>query len=72
MQVGERLNSIDRRLDTLEHSMQSRFDQIEGRFEVRFGQLEGRVGLIDQRFNWLIGIVLATWITTILTVLFHR
>lgn len=50
VQVGERLNSIDRRLDTLEHTMESRFSQV------------------DARFNWLTGMVLGTWITTILTI----
>jgi CII-binding regulator of phage lambda lysogenization HflD len=46
-QVGERLNGIDRRLET----MDSKF---------------------ENRFNWLIGIVVGTWATTILTVLFHH
>lgn len=46
-QVGERLNSIDRRLDRLEQSSES-------------------------RFTWLVGIIVGTWITTILTFLFHH
>ena len=45
---------------------------LEAMLESRFGTIEGRFGIIDQRFNWLIGIMVATWITTILTVLFHR
>ena len=53
-QVTERLNSMDRRLDRIETTMESRF------------------GLVDQRLNWVIGIVVSTWITTVLTVLFHR
>jgi tetrahydromethanopterin S-methyltransferase subunit G len=56
-QIGERLSSIDRRLDS-----------IDG----RFGQVDSRFAQIDSRFNWLIGIVIGTWITTILTVLFHH
>ncbi|HEY2476382.1 MAG TPA: hypothetical protein VGI19_16500 [Candidatus Cybelea sp.] len=56
-QVGERLNSIDRRLD----SMDGRFAQVDARF-----------AQIDTRFNWLTGIVVGTWITTILTILFHH
>jgi tetrahydromethanopterin S-methyltransferase subunit G len=51
-QIGERLNSIDRRLDS-----------IDG----RFAQVDARFAQIDTRFNWLIGIVVGTWITTILT-----
>lgn len=35
----------------------------------RFGRLEQA---LDARFSWLMGIVVGTWITTILTVLFHR
>ena len=70
---------VERRLDSLERSMDSRFSQIdsrlgqmESRFESRFNQMESRFGIIDQRFNWLIGIVVASWISTIVTVLFHR
>lgn len=53
-EFGERLNSIDRRLDAFEHTVESRF------------------ALIDQRLTWIVGILVGTWITTILTVLFHR
>ena len=75
VQVGERLNSIDRRLDTIEQIMQCRFAQVDARFdrlESRFDRLESRFTLVDQRFMWLIGILFGTWITTILTVLFHH
>ncbi|MBV8601159.1 MAG: hypothetical protein JO359_06275 [Candidatus Eremiobacteraeota bacterium] len=64
-QVADRLNGIDRRLDSLEQRSEIRFAQIDS----RFGQLAAQM---DQRFNWLTGIVVATWITTILTILFHR
>jgi uncharacterized coiled-coil protein SlyX len=59
---------MDRRLETLEHVV------IEGfkRVDTRFDQVEARFSLIDRRFNWLIGIVVASWISTIVTVLFHR
>ena len=60
-QVGERLNSIDRRLESM--------DQRIGRLELT---MESRFGLIDQRFNWLIGIIVGTWITSLLTFLFHH
>jgi tetrahydromethanopterin S-methyltransferase subunit G len=92
-QVVERLNGIDRRLDTLEHVVQSRFSQLEQLIEARFGandarftsidqrfvqidqrfaMIDQRFVMIDQRFNWLIGIVIGTWIITILTILFHH
>jgi len=56
-QVNERLNSIDRRLEGFDR----RFEGIDRRFES-----------VDRRFNWLTGIVVATWVTTILTILFHH
>jgi tetrahydromethanopterin S-methyltransferase subunit G len=65
VQVADRLNSIDRRLDTIENVMQSRFGQLEQGLNSRFN-------LIDQRFTWMIGLMVGTWITTILTVLFHH
>ncbi len=52
---------VDRRLESLDRMTVSRFDQQEGRFNQ-----------IDQRFNWLIGIVMTSWISTILTILLHR
>jgi hypothetical protein len=61
LQVDRRLDSVERRLDSLERSIDSRFNQVESRFTI-----------IDQRFNWLTGIVVASWISTIVTVLFHR
>ena len=61
VQFGERLNSIDHRLDTLENVMESRFSLVDQRF-----------ALLDQRITWLIGIIVGTWITTILTILFHH
>jgi len=56
---------VDRRLETIERTMESRFTQVETRLESRFS-------MIDQRFNWLIGIVMASWISTIVTMLFHH
>ncbi|MBV8725548.1 MAG: hypothetical protein JO350_09470 [Candidatus Eremiobacteraeota bacterium] len=74
-QIRDRLNSLDLRLDSLERTLEVRFDRIEGRFgqiDGRFAQIEGRFTQIDQRFMWLTGLVLGTWITTILTILFHH
>lgn len=56
-QVNERLGSIERRLDTI---------------DVRFNQVDARFNHVDSRFNWLTGIVVGTWVTTILAVLFHH
>jgi len=60
-QIRDRLNSIDGRLASID----ARFAQIDG----RFAALEAK---IDSRFSWLLGIVVTSWVTTILTILFHR
>jgi tetrahydromethanopterin S-methyltransferase subunit G len=66
---------LDARLARVEGAFEQvdrRLDSLERRFESLEAMLEARFGIVDQRFNWLIGIMIATWITTILTVLFHR
>jgi len=63
-QIRDRLNSID-----------GRFPQIDARFaqiEARFAQIDARFAQMDNRFIWLTGTVIGTWITTILTILFHH
>jgi hypothetical protein len=60
-QVRDRLNGIDARLAGID----ARIGGLETAMEARFAQ-------IDQRFMWLTGIVIGTWITTILTILFHH
>jgi tetrahydromethanopterin S-methyltransferase subunit G len=56
-QVNERLGSIERRLDAI---------------DARFNHVDARFTHVDARFNWLIGIVVGTWATTILTIVFHH
>jgi tetrahydromethanopterin S-methyltransferase subunit G len=63
-QTNERLGSIDRRFESIDR----RFESIDRRFE----SVDRRFDQVDRRFNWLTGIVVGTWITTILTVVFHR
>jgi len=57
-QVNHRLNSIDGRLDSLDRKIDMRFDALDGK--------------IDQRFMWTIGVVLGTWLTTILAIFLHH
>ena len=71
-QIGERLNGIERRLDSLEHTMNARFAQVEARFAQLEQSIAARFAVVDQRFMWLTGIMIGTWITTILTILFHH
>jgi tetrahydromethanopterin S-methyltransferase subunit G len=60
-QLNERLGGIERRLDGIDR----RLDSSEHLTALRFDQ-------VDRRFTGLTGIVVGTWITTILTVLFHH
>jgi len=53
-QVADRLNGIDRRLETLDQKMESRFNQV------------------DQKFLWMMGLMVTSWVTIILTILFHH
>jgi hypothetical protein len=61
------------------HAMEGRIARLEGAFEQtneRLAGIERRLYRIehtlDLKFMWVIGIVVGTWITTILAVLFHR
>ncbi|MGA3037320.1 MAG: hypothetical protein ABSE64_07510 [Vulcanimicrobiaceae bacterium] len=57
-QVVERLGSIDRRLDGM-----------EVRFDTRLGRIDQ---VLESRFTWLIGLMLGTWVSLMLAVLFHK
>jgi hypothetical protein len=64
------------------HPLEARIAHVEGAFdqvnerlwsiERRLDTIDIRFNHVDSRFNWLTGIVVATWVTTILTILFHR
>lgn len=67
-QTSQRLAAIDLRFDAVDR----RFDSIDRRFDAvdrKFAVLEERV---DQRFWWTIGVVLSTWLTTILAIFLHH
>jgi tetrahydromethanopterin S-methyltransferase subunit G len=49
---------VDRKID-------GRFDSLDRKIDSRFDTLDQK---IDQRFMWTIGVVLSTWLTTILAV----
>jgi len=70
--VQSRFGQLESRFGQLEQSTSSRLGQLEQAMNSRFAQVDARFALIDQRLTWLIGIVVGTWITTILTVLFHH
>jgi hypothetical protein len=57
------------------HPLEPRIAHLEGAFDQlneRLGNIDRRLEGVDQRFNWVIGTIVATWITTILTIIFHR
>jgi tetrahydromethanopterin S-methyltransferase subunit G len=64
------------------HPLEARIAHVEGAFDQvneRLGIIERRLDTIDirfnhvdSRFNWLTGIVVGTWVTTILAILFHH
>lgn len=75
LQVADRLNgierrfdSIDRRFDTVDH----RFDGMERRFDIVHADIAELRHDFGQRFNWLTGMLLTSWVTTMLTILFHH
>lgn len=70
-QMNERLGSLERRLDSFEHLTISRFDQVDRRFESVEHRFDSRFDQVDRRFNWLTGMVLGTWVTTMLAIHFH-
>ncbi len=53
--ILERLNSIDNRITA-----------VDSRIDVRFTALESR---IETRFNWMFGLVVTTWITTMIALI---
>jgi len=55
-------------LDARMGGIEARMARVEGVLE----QVDKRVDSIDRRFNWVIGLIVTSWMTTILTILFHR
>jgi tetrahydromethanopterin S-methyltransferase subunit G len=64
------------------HPLEARMAHVEEAFEQvneRLGSIDRRLDAmgarfnhVDSRFTWLTGIIIGTWIATILTILFHR
>lgn len=66
--------TMESHVSALEGAYKQVADRLNG-MDARIGSIELRIDTfsrdIDQRFNWLTGIVVATWITTMLAILFH-
>ena len=68
-QIADRLNSMDGRIERLEAKIDTKIDALRGAVDGRFAQTDRK---IDNGQWRLTALILGTWATTILTVLFHR
>jgi hypothetical protein len=69
--IDQRFASIDLRFASIDQ----RFAGVDQRFvsvDHRFVSIDRRFADIDKKLSWIVGLIIATWTTTILTVLFHR
>ena len=66
---------IDRRLTDLRQDMAAFRQDVQQRFatvDQRFAGIDQRLTAVDQKLMWIVGLIVATWTTTILTILFHH
>jgi tetrahydromethanopterin S-methyltransferase subunit G len=74
---------IDRRLTDFRHEVAQRFASLEARLDgidSRIGSLESRLDgridsltdRMDRKFTAVYGLIVGTWITTVLTIVFHH
>ena len=79
-QIDRRLsdmrNGFDQRFSELRDDFNQRFSGMREDFNQRFTSLELRMengfDRIDRKFTWMFGLIFGTWMTTILTILFHK
>ena len=82
-QIDRRLGDLASHVDAGFAQMESRFAQVDARLDARFGQIDARFGQVDGRIGALerkvdtaqwrfTALVVGTWATTILTILFHH
>ncbi len=74
-QVADRLNGIDLRLNGIDlrlNGIDRRLDAFDQKIDARFAQVDARFGHVEQQFMWVIGLIVTSWVTTILAVLLHR
>jgi hypothetical protein len=74
-QIDRRLVDLRQDLDRHFAAIDQRFAAIDQRFagvDSRFGGIEQRFAAVDQKLTWIIGLIVATWTTTILTIVFHH
>ena len=77
LQVDRRLTLIEDDLRTLDQKWEQRFESLDQKIDARTNQLrqEMNTGFVELRkemntkFHWTLGVVLASWISTIGTLL---
>jgi predicted PurR-regulated permease PerM len=66
----DRINTIDskfeQKIDALDKKFEQKIDALDKKFEQKIETLDKK---IDDRFKWLLGITVASWITIIASVL---
>jgi hypothetical protein len=60
---------IDRRLSDLRSELDQRFGGIDQRFASLEVRMDAGFARMDHRFNWLTGLFVSMWITTMLALL---
>ena len=78
LQVDRRLTLIEDDLRTLDQKWEQRFESLDQKIDAQTNQLRqemntGFVGLrkeMNTKFHWTLGVVLASWISTIGTLFF--
>jgi hypothetical protein len=63
---------IDRRLNDLRQELDQRFAGIDQRFASLELRMDTGFACIEHKFTWTFGLIVGTWITTILTILLRR
>ncbi len=62
VQIADRLNGIDGRLDSLDRSLRSEIGGLRTEMSSRFAQ-------VDQKFMWVIGLNVTSWTTLMAVIL---
>ena len=78
VQIADRLNGMDGRFDSIDRRLDSlggRFDALDRGLRSEIGDLRSEINArfaqIDQKFMWVIGIIVTSW-TTLMLALFFR
>lgn len=69
------MQHMEARLGSLEGAFTQVADRLNG-IDMRLNSIDARIDVMrrdfDQRFTWVIGIVVTSWVTTVLAIFFHH